>query len=115
MGDEDQPDTQLAPAEVEAALESTDPQARAHALLRARREAGLERILVQALEDDEARVRRAAVRALAALRGPRGTRALMQVAAQDLSGPVRAEAISALGRILETRAPDTTAVDDEEA
>lgn len=115
MADEEHTEIQLAPAEVEAALGSTDPQARAQALLRARREAGLERILVQALEDDEPRVRRAAVRALAALRGPRGTRALMQVAAQDLSGTVRAEAISALGRILETRAPDMSAVDEDEA
>ena len=113
MGDEDQSEAQLAPSEVEAALGSTDPQARAQALLRARREAGLERILVQALEDDEARVRRAAVRALAALRGPRGTRALMQVAAHDLSGTVRAEAIAALGRILETRAPDTSSLQDQ--
>jgi HEAT repeat protein len=114
MTDEDQAESQLAPAEVEEALESTDPQARAQALLRARREAGLERILVQALEDDEPRVRRAAVRALAALRGPRGTRALMQVAGHDLSGTVRAEAIAALGRILETRAPDTSALDENE-
>jgi HEAT repeat protein len=114
MTDEDQVEPQLAPAEVEEALGSTDPQARAQALLRARREAGLERILVQALEDDEPRVRRAAVRALAALRGPRGTRALMQVAAHDLSGNVRAEAIAALGRILETRFPDTTVMDDDE-
>ncbi|HEX2090394.1 MAG TPA: HEAT repeat domain-containing protein [Actinomycetota bacterium] len=114
MTDEHQTESQLAPAEVEEAMGSTDPQARAQALLRARREAGLERVLVQALEDDEPRVRRAAVRALAALRGLRGTRALMQVAAHDLSGTVRAEAIAALGRILETRAPDTSALGDEE-
>ena len=114
MGDEDHTEAQLAPSEVEAALGSTDPQARAQALLRARREAGLERILVQALDDDEARVRRAAVRALAALRGPRGTRALMQVAAHDLSGTVRAEAIAALGRILETRAPDVSSIEDDQ-
>ncbi|HEX8100343.1 MAG TPA: HEAT repeat domain-containing protein [Actinomycetota bacterium] len=112
MADEESGERELAPAEVEAALGSTDPQARAQALLRARREAGLERILVQALEDDEPRVRRAAVRALAALRGPRGTRALMHVAAHDLSAVVRAEAISALGRILASRSPDVSIVEE---
>jgi HEAT repeat protein len=115
MADETEGERELEPAEVEEALASTDPHARAQALLRARREAGLERILVQALEDDEPRVRRAAVRALAALRGPRGTHALMQVAAHDLSGLVRAEAIAALGRILEARSPEVTARDDAEA
>jgi HEAT repeat protein len=113
MADETTGERELEPAEVEEALGSTDPQARAQALLRARREAGLERILVQALEDDEPRVRRAAVKALAALRGPRGTKALMRVAAQDLSSAVRAEAIAALSRILAARAPETMASDDE--
>jgi HEAT repeat protein len=67
----------------------------------------VEELAVEALVDPEAEVRVAAVRALSRLRGPQGTKALMETAAGDPSPPVRAAALAALGGILEARSPRT--------
>lgn len=90
-------------SELRAALSSPDPGVRAHAIQRARPEPGIQEALIEALRDPSADVRRAAVRALARLQGPRATRALIQVSTGDLSVSVRTEAVAALGRILEAR------------
>jgi len=64
----------------------------------------LERTLVAILRDDDAAIRLAAVRTLAAIPpGPMGTRAIMWAASTDPEPAVRQEAVRALGRILEAR------------
>ncbi|HEY3211090.1 MAG TPA: HEAT repeat domain-containing protein [Actinomycetota bacterium] len=93
-------------SELRAALASPDPGVRARAIRRARPEPGVQEALIEALRDASADVRRATVRALARLQGPRATRALIQVSTGDLSVSVRAEAVAALGKILEARATD---------
>jgi HEAT repeat protein len=61
-------------------------------------------MLVVALGDGSSRVRRAAARAIGRIDGPLATRALLERSSADLSPAVRAEAASALGRILRERA-----------
>lgn len=90
-------------SELRAALASPDPAVRASAIPRVREEAGVQDALVEALRDASADVRRAAVRTLARLGGPGATSALIHVSMNDLSVSVRAEAVAALGRILEAR------------
>jgi HEAT repeat protein len=91
-------------SELRAALASSDPAIRARAIARVREEPGVQDALIEALRDASAEVRRAAVRTLARLQAPGTTRALIHVSSNDLSVAVRAEAVAALGRILETRA-----------
>jgi len=90
-------------SELRAALASSDPAVRARAIPRVREEPGVQDALIEALRDASADVRRAAVRTLARLQGSGATRALIHVSTNDLSVAVRAEAVAALGRILETR------------
>jgi HEAT repeat protein len=90
-------------SELRAALASPDPGVRARAIPRVREEPGVQEALIEALRDVSPDVRRAAVRALARLEGPRVTRELVRVSMDDLSVSVRAEAIAVLGRILESR------------
>jgi HEAT repeat protein len=96
----------LGPSELRAALASPDPAARARAIPRARPEPGVMEALIDALRDTSPDVRRAAVRALARMRGPRATRELIRVIADDLSAVVRAEAVAALGRLLDAQTAD---------
>ncbi|MGH2554252.1 MAG: HEAT repeat domain-containing protein [Actinomycetota bacterium] len=91
-------------SELRAALASPDPAVRAHAIARVHEEPGVQDALFEALRDASADVRRAAVRTLARLQAPGTTGALIHVSSTDLSVAVRAEAVAALGRILETRA-----------
>jgi HEAT repeat protein len=91
-------------AELRAAFASPDPSVRARAIPRVRPEPGVQEALIEALRDASPDVRRAAIRALARLPGPRAARALIQVSTDDLSVTVRAEAVAALGKILEARA-----------
>jgi HEAT repeat protein len=98
-------------AELRLALASPDPSVRVQALLRAPPAAGVEPLVIDALQDPEPEVRLASIRALARLRGPGGTRALMKAAAGDLSPAVRAEALAALSRILEGRSPHMRKID----
>jgi len=93
-------------SELRAALASPDPRVRAGAIPGVRPEPGGHEALIEALRDVSADVRRAAVRALGRLQGPRATRALIHVSTGDLSVSVRAEAVAALGRILEARTRD---------
>jgi HEAT repeat protein len=90
-------------SELRAALASPDPSVRARAIPRVRPEPGVQETLIEALRDAAPEVRRAAVRTLTRLRGPRVTAALIHVSTNDLSVSVRAEAVAALGRILEAR------------
>jgi HEAT repeat protein len=90
-------------SELRVALASPDPSVRARAIPRVRPEPGVQETLLEALRDTAPDVRRAAVRTLARLGGPGVTGALVQVSANDLTVSVRAEAVSALGRILEAR------------
>jgi HEAT repeat protein len=90
-------------AELLEALASPDPAVRAGAVARARPSSGVEEVLIQALSDPSPEVRAAAVRALARVDGRRAVEALLQVSSEDLSVLVRAEAIAAIGRILEAR------------
>jgi len=92
-------------AELLEALASADPAARAGAIARARPEAGVEEVLLESLSDPSPEVRAAAVRVLARLKGRRATDALIEISAGDISILVRAEAVAALGRILEARTP----------
>ena len=92
-------------AELRAALASADASVRARALLRAPPDPGVERLMIGALEDPEPEVRLASVQAITHLRGPGGTRALMDAAAGDPSPAVRAEALAGLSRILQARSP----------
>jgi HEAT repeat protein len=92
-------------AELLEALASADPAARAGAIARARSEAGVEEVLIGSLSDPSPEVRAAAIRGLARMEGRRATDALIEVSAGDLSILVRAEAVAALGRILEARTP----------
>jgi HEAT repeat protein len=89
-------------SELRAALASPDPAVRERAIPRARLEPGVEGALIDALQDTSPNVRRAAVQALAQMRGARSTRELIRVTGEDLSAAVRAEAVAALGRTLET-------------
>jgi len=91
-------------SELRAALASPDPAVRARAIPRVRPEPGVREALIETLRDASPDVRRAVVRALARLEGPRTTRELIRVSMDDLSVSVRAEAVAALGRILEARA-----------
>jgi HEAT repeat protein len=93
-------------SELRAALASPDAAVRARAIPRARPEPGVPEALIEALRDFSPDVRRAAVRALAHVRGARATRELMRVTVDDISAAVRAEAVAALGRILESRIGD---------
>ena len=90
-------------SELRAALASSDPRARARAILRVRPEPGVQEALVEALRDASSDVRLAAVRALGRMHGPRATGALIRVSTDDLVAAVRAEAVAALGRIVEAR------------
>jgi HEAT repeat protein len=92
-------------AELLEALASADPSARAGAIARARPEAGVEEVLIGSLSDPSPEVRAAAIRVLARMEGRRATDALIEVSAGDISILVRAEAVAALGRILEARTP----------
>jgi HEAT repeat protein len=94
-------------AELLAALGSADPAARAAAIARARSEPGVEEVLIESLSDPAPEVRAAAIRVLARMEGRRATDALIEVSAGDISILVRAEAVAALGRILEARTPAT--------
>jgi HEAT repeat protein len=99
-------------AELLEGLASPDPAVRAGAVARARPSSGVEEVLIQALSDPSPEVRAAAVRALARVDGRRAVEALLQVSSDDLSVLVRAEAVAAIGRILEARehrpgGPDT--------
>jgi HEAT repeat protein len=87
------------------ALASADPAARAGAVARARLEPSVEEVLIESLSDPSPEVRAAAIRVLARMEGRRATDALMEVSAGDISILVRAEAVAALGRILEARTP----------
>ena len=86
-----------------AALASPDPAVRARAIAGIRAEPGVQEVLIEALRDASADVRRAAVRALARLQGPMAARVLIQISMEDLAVSVRAEAVAALGRIMEAR------------
>jgi HEAT repeat protein len=90
-------------SELRAALASTDPAVRARAISRVGEEPGVQDALIGALRDASAEVRREAVRTLARLQGAGAARALIHVSTSDMSAFVRAEAVAALGRILETR------------
>jgi HEAT repeat protein len=92
-------------AELLEALASADPVVRAGAIARARPQAGVEEVLIGSLSDPSPEVRAAAVRTLARMEGRRVTEALIEVSAGDISILVRAEAVAALGRILEARTP----------
>jgi HEAT repeat protein len=65
----------------------------------------MEEVLIESLADPAAEVRAAAVRTLARVQGRRATEALIEVSAGDVSVLVRAEAVAALGRILQPRTP----------
>jgi HEAT repeat protein len=99
-------------AELLEALASPDPAARADAIGRVRPQAGVEEVLIESLADPAPEVRAAAVRGLARTQGPRGTEALIQVSAGDISVLVRAEAVAAIGRILRARTPAGPGEDD---
>ncbi|MGH2573408.1 MAG: HEAT repeat domain-containing protein [Actinomycetota bacterium] len=86
-------------------LSSSDPSERAAALSRARLEPGVEEVLIEALRDSDERVRRESVRTLARLGTAGGRLALIEVSSSDISPAVRAEAVAALGRILESLRP----------
>ena len=96
---------ELGLAELLEALVSPDPAVRARALLRARPSPGTEDVLIEALADPDPEVRRAAVHTLGRGDGPKAAQALMEVSAGDVSVAVRAEAVAALGRILQGRFP----------
>ena len=85
------------------ALASKDVSTRATALLRIPNVPGAEELVVAALADPTAEVRRAAVQALARMGGPRGITAMMHTAAHDPAPAVRAEAVSALARLIRGR------------
>src|SRR2546428_2037663 len=68
---------------LQEALASKDASARATALLRIPNVPGAEELVVAALADPTAEVRRAAVQALARMGGPRGITAMMHTAAHD--------------------------------
>jgi HEAT repeat protein len=93
-------------SELRAALASPDPAVRARAIPRARPEPGVQEALIESLRDASSEVRRAAVRALAHLSGAAATRELIRVTGDDLSAAVRAEAVAALGRMLQARTRD---------
>jgi HEAT repeat protein len=65
----------------------------------------VQEVLIESLADPAAEVRAATVRTLARLEGRRATEALIEVSAGDVSVLVRAEAVAALGRILQARTP----------
>lgn len=94
----------LSASALRSALRSPDPAVRAHALDAVALGPGVEEMLVVALGDGSSRVRRAAARAIGRIDGPLATRALLERSSADLSPAVRAEAASALGRILRERA-----------
>jgi HEAT repeat protein len=85
------------------ALTSPDPRVRAETIARTGRVAGVEPLLIGALQDAEPAVRRAAVRALARRQGPATARALIRTASADPASPVRLEAVAAIGRLLQRR------------
>ena len=97
------PSGPLGAGELRQALASGDPAARADAIARVRPEPGVEEALVEALDDSDPGVRWAAVRALAGFRGAITIRALMRVASGDIAPTVRAEAVAAVGNLLEKR------------
>ena len=88
------------------ALASPDAAVRAQAILAAPTRPGAEEVLLRALEDEAAEVRRAAVLALARVPTPTATRSLLRAVGSDPSPTVRAEAVAALGRILASRMPE---------
>jgi len=92
-------------AELLDALASADPSVRAAAIGRASPHAGVADVLIESLADPSQEVRAATVRALARTQWRRATDALIEVSSGDLSVLVRAEAVAALGRILEARVP----------
>ncbi|TMK85210.1 MAG: HEAT repeat domain-containing protein [Actinobacteria bacterium] len=96
---------ELGAAELSDALASAEPAVRSDALDRAGRGPDVLEVVLDALVDPDPEVRRAAVRALVRGDGPRATRALIEVSAGDVSVIVRAEAVAALGRILEAMPP----------
>jgi HEAT repeat protein len=98
--------------ELREALSSGDPAARADAVARVRPDPGVEEALVEALDDPDPGVRRGAVRALAMFRTAITIRALMRVAAGDIAPTVRAEAVAAVGTLLEKRIRESGAGDE---
>src|SRR5207302_7512264 len=85
------------------ALASKDASARATALLRIPNVPGAEELVVAALADPSAEVRRAAVQALARMAGPHAITSMMHTAAHDPAPAVRAEAVGALARLIRGR------------
>ena len=92
----------LSHADLQKALASSDPAERASAIGRARLDPTAEQAVIEALQDADPDVRRASIKKLARWRRPLGIRALIQASAGDPSPSVRAEAVAALGAILES-------------
>jgi HEAT repeat protein len=90
-------------AELLEAPASPDPALRAGAIGRARPHGGVQEVLIESLADPAPEVRAAAVRALATTGGRRALEALIETSSGDASALVRAEAVAALGRILDER------------
>ena len=91
----------LSHVDLQKALASSDPAERASAIGRARLDPVAEQTVIEALQDADAEVRRASVKTLARWRRPLGIKALIQASATDPSPSVRADAVAALGAILE--------------
>lgn len=116
----DSPPDALSIAAVRVALSSRAPRVRAAALAQiadrgrvpvgGRRE--LERLLADALRDDDADVRRLATRALARIATPAAVAGLIEASSGDPSPRVRREAMAALARILELRHVDAEVAGD---
>lgn len=62
-------------------------------------------MVIGALRDRDDEVRRECVRTLARLGTPSGRQALIHASSADISPEVRAEAVAALGRVLESLRP----------
>jgi HEAT repeat protein len=90
-------------AELLEALASPDPAVRAAAIARTRPQPAMQGVLLGSLADPAPEVRAAAVRAVSRLEGRRVAEALIEVSSGDVSVLVRAEAVAAIGRILEAR------------
>jgi HEAT repeat protein len=93
-------------ADLQTALASSDPAERASAIERARFDPVAEQAVIEALQDADPAVRRAAIRTLARWREPLGIKALAQASASDPTPGVRAEAVAALGAILASEGND---------
>jgi HEAT repeat protein len=88
---------------IQSALASPFPADRLAVLGAVEPGVGVAEVVMAALDDPDADVRRACVQALGKVDGPTGIRGLLRAAGGDLSAGVRAEAVSVLGRLLAVR------------